>query len=222
MAEPMAVTVIGRDEELGAILAFLARVEDGPSALVLSGEAGIGKTILWEAGVDEAKRSFGSVLTCRGVEAEATLSFAALSELLAAVFDDVVPLLLPPRRRALEIALLRIEPGDQPPDSHAIGLAVLDLLHALAERGPVLVALDDLQWLDPASAGVIQIAMRRLREDRVGTPGDGANRPGGRSPFRAQAVVSGGARHRADRRCTQPGRDPPTSPRAPRARPDPA
>src|SRR5207342_3968244 len=76
--------------------------------------------------------------------------------------------LLLPRRRALEIALLRVEPGNQPPDQHAIGLAVLDVLRALAERSPVLVALDDLQWLDPASAGVIQIALRRLREERVG------------------------------------------------------
>jgi DNA-binding CsgD family transcriptional regulator len=164
----MAITVIGRDDELGAIQAFLAEVEHGPSALVFSGEPGIGKTLLWEAGIEDAARSFASVLTCRGVEAEATLSFAALSELLAPVFDDVVPSLLPPRRLALEVALLMVEPGDRPPDAHAIGLAVLDLLHALAERGRVLVALDDLQWLDPASAGVFQIALRRLRRDRIG------------------------------------------------------
>lgn len=163
-----ATAVIGREEELGAIQAFLAEGGEGPRALVLSGEPGIGKTALWEVGVEKADRSFGSVLTCRGVEAEASLSFAALSELLAPVFDEVAPSLLSPRRRALEIALLRVEPGDQPPDVHAIGLAVLDLLCALAERGPVLVALDDLQWLDPASAGVIQIALRRLREERVG------------------------------------------------------
>src|SRR5262249_7771649 len=71
-------------------------------------------------------------------------------------------------RRALEIALLRIEPGAEPPDPHAIGLAVLDALHALAEHGSVLVALDDVQWIDQASASVIQIALRRLRDDRVG------------------------------------------------------
>jgi predicted ATPase len=164
----MALDVIGREEELGVLRAFLAELEQGPSALVLSGEAGIGKTILWDAGVAEAREQLGYVLTCRGVEAEASLSFAALSELLAPVFDEVEASLLSPRRRALEIALLRVEPGDQPPDAHAIGLAVLDLLCALAERGQVLVALDDLQWLDPASAGVIQIALRRLREERVG------------------------------------------------------
>jgi DNA-binding CsgD family transcriptional regulator len=60
---------IGREDELDAIRAFLGRVEDGPAALVLSGEAGIGKTILWEKGVEEAQQRVGCVLTCRGVEA---------------------------------------------------------------------------------------------------------------------------------------------------------
>ena len=87
--------------------------------------------------------------------------------MLAPVFEDVADSLSPPRRRALEVALLLAEPGEAAPDAHAIGLAVLDVLRALAERGPVLVALDDLQWLDPASAGVVQIALRRLRDEHV-------------------------------------------------------
>jgi ATP/maltotriose-dependent transcriptional regulator MalT len=162
-----ARAVIGRDEELAAIEAFLGDVEQGPAALVLSGEPGIGKTILWESGVDEAGVGYAYVLMCRGVEAEASLSFAGLSELLAPVFAEVADSLLAPRRRALEVALLLVEPGEATPDAHAIGLAVLDLWRALAERGPVLVALDDLQWLDPASAGVVQIALRRLRDEQL-------------------------------------------------------
>jgi DNA-binding CsgD family transcriptional regulator len=165
---PMAADIIGRDEELGAIEAFLARVPEGPGALVLSGEPGIGKTSLWHAGVEEAQESCGRVLTCRGIEAEASLSFAGLSELLAPVFEQTAHSLVAPRRRALEIALLLAEPGDVAPDPHAIGLAVLDVLHVLTERDSVLVALDDVQWLDPASAGVLQIAFRRLREEPVG------------------------------------------------------
>src|SRR5215831_1564363 len=160
--------VIGRDDELSEIAAFLDGMSHGPEALVLSGEAGIGKTILWEGAVDDARSRFPSVLTCRGVEAETSLSFAGLSELLAPVFEDVAASLLPPRRRALEIALLLVEPGGEAPDPHAIGLAVLDLLRALSQQGPVLVALDDVQWLDPATAGVLQIAIRRLREEQVG------------------------------------------------------
>ena len=122
----MAATVIGRGQELDAIEAFLREAELGPRALVLSGEAGIGKTALWEAGVDEARSRSASVLTCRGVEVEASLSFAGLSELVMPVFEEIAPALLPPRRRALEVALLRVEPGDLAPDPHAIGLALLD------------------------------------------------------------------------------------------------
>ena len=73
-----------------------------------------------------------------------------------------------PRRRALEVALLLAEPGETPLDPHAVGLAVLDVVRAVAERGPMVIALDDLQWLDPASAGAIQIALRRLREEPLG------------------------------------------------------
>jgi DNA-binding CsgD family transcriptional regulator len=164
----MSATVVGREDELEAIGAFLTEVERGPRALVLSGEPGIGKTILWEAGVEAAQERFQRVLTCRGVEAETSLSFAGLSELLAPVFDEVCAFLAPPRRRALEVALLLVEPGETSLDPHAIGLAVLDALGALAERGPVLVALDDIQWLDPSSAGAIQIALRRVREDPIG------------------------------------------------------
>jgi DNA-binding CsgD family transcriptional regulator len=163
----MATPIIGREDEFGSIEAFLADVGRGPAALVLSGEAGIGKTILWEAGVEEAQGVSCRVLTCRGVEAEASLSFAGLSELLVRVLEEAAPALAPPRRRALEIALLLVEPGEDAPDAHAIGLAVLDVLRVLAEAGPILVALDDAQWLDPSSAGVLQVAFRRLRDEPV-------------------------------------------------------
>ena len=160
--------VIGREEELSSIDAFLARIEDGPTAIVLSGEAGIGKTVLWELGVGQAEERFGHVLLHRSVEAEALLSFTGLSDLLAPVFEEVAPMLAPLRRRALEVSLLLAEPGSDAPDSRAIGLALLDVLQMLAEQGPVVLALDDLQWLDPSSAGVLQIALRRLRDERVG------------------------------------------------------
>ena len=118
--------------------------------------------------MEAARLRYGCVLTCRGVEAEASLSFSGLSELLAPVLDEVTPSLAPPRRRALEVALLLVEPGEAAPDAHAIGLAVLDVLRVLAARAPLVVAVDDVQWLDPASAGVLQIALRRLREEPVG------------------------------------------------------
>ena len=163
-----ATPLIGREDELDIVEAFLDGVTEGPGALVLSGEAGIGKTALWETGVDEARRRHVQVLSCRGVEVEASLSFAVLSELLADVLDGTAPSLPPPRRRALEVALLLADPGDYSPDAYAIGLAVLDVLRLVAQDGPLLVALDDVQWLDPSSAGALQIALRRLRYEPVG------------------------------------------------------
>jgi len=124
--------------------------------------------MLWQAGVAEARGRVECVLTCRGIEGEASLSFAGLSDLLGGVLEEVLPQLVAPRRRALEVALLLVEPGTEASDAHAVGLAVLDVLRALADRGPVLLALDDAQWLDPASAGVLQIALRRLRDEPIG------------------------------------------------------
>ena len=182
--------VIGRDHELHSIEAFLERINDGPVALVLSGEAGIGKTILWEAGVEQATERFGRVLSHRSVEAEALLSFAGLSDLLAPVFDDVAPALAPLRRRALEVALLLAEPGAESSDPRAIGLALLDVLRVLAEESPVVVALDDVQWLDTSSAAVLQIALRRLRDERVGLLATLRKLPEIAAPFELESSFS--------------------------------
>jgi DNA-binding CsgD family transcriptional regulator len=159
--------VVGRDEELSVVETFLGEIASGPAALLLAGEVGVGKTILWEAGLAAAGQRFGNVLTCRGVEAEATLSFAGLSELLAPVLTECLPVLAPPRRRALEVALLLEEPGDMVPDAHAVGLAVLDVLKTLSDGRPLVLGIDDLHWLDPASAAVLQIAFRRLRDEPI-------------------------------------------------------
>ena len=163
-----ATVVVGRDAELAVLRAFLGEVIEGPVGLVLCGDAGIGKTILWRAGVEEARGRFGRVLTCRAVEAEASLSYAGLSDLLGEVLDEAAPSLAAPRLRALEVALLLAEPGNEPLDAHAVGLAVRDVLEVLAQDGPVLVAMDDVQSLDPASAGVLQVAFRRLRGEPIG------------------------------------------------------
>jgi predicted ATPase len=194
----MATEVIGREDELAAIEAFLDRVEEGPGALVLSGEPGIGKTILWERGVEEAEHRFGRVLSHLSAEAEASLSFTGLSDLLAAVFDEVASSLAPLRRRALEVALLLAEPGEEARDPRAIGLALLDILQKLAEQKPVIVALDDVQWLDPSSAGVLQIALRRLRDERVGLLTTVRTAPMWKPPWRSiapsRAIASSGFR----------------------------
>ena len=177
-----ATDVIGREDELSAIEPFLADVGRAARARPLRRARDREDDPLGERGRRGPTR-FAAVLTCHGVEAEATLSFAGLSELLVPVLEAAAPSLAPPRRQALEVALLLVEPGDQPLDAHAVGLAVLDVLHALAARGPVLVALDDVQWLDPSSAGVLQIALRRLREEPVGVLVTVREGPGLAVPF---------------------------------------
>ena len=164
----MAVGLVGRDGELREIGAFLSELERGPAALILVGAAGIGKTVLWHAAIRDAQARFGQVLTCRGVEAEASLSFASLSELLEPVLPDILEHVPTPRRRALEVALLLAEPGDSAPAPLAIGLALLQVLRVLSQRSPLVVAADDLRWIDPASAAALQVAFRRLRDERVG------------------------------------------------------
>jgi hypothetical protein len=160
--------LIGREEALTSIEGFLERLAQEPCVLVLSGEPGMGKTVLWQRGVDGAREQLPHVLIHRAAEAEAGLSFAALSDLFSGVIDAVLPSLTLPRRRALEIALLLADPDGQAHDPRAIGLAVLDSLRTLCRSGAVLVAVDDLQWLDGPSARALAFALRRLRDERVG------------------------------------------------------
>ncbi len=109
-----------------------------------------------------------TVLVHRSARAETAFAFAGLSDLLAPVVDEALDGLSAPRRRALEVALLLAEPHDgRAPDVRAIGLALLDVLRALAARGPVLLALDDVQWLDVSSAAVMSVALRRLGDEPV-------------------------------------------------------
>ncbi len=142
----MAGEVLGRERELGSVYAFLDRTVEGIAGFVLEGEPGIGKSALWLAAVRGAQERGFVVLSSRPAEAERGLAHAGLSDLLDGVFDDVVPVLTRPRRRALEVALLREETTDDPVDRRALAVAVLDVLQLLSERKPLVVAVDDVQW----------------------------------------------------------------------------
>src|SRR5215472_10717090 len=171
--------VVGRDREMAALAAFLDAVPSGPCGLVLEGAAGIGKTTVWRAGVAWAAERSYTVLSCRPVESEATLSFAALGDLLDGVLDRALPPLPPPLRRALEVALLLADPVGGPPEPRAVAVAFLAVIRHLCASGPVVLAVDDLQWLDDPSARVLEFGLRRLRGEPAGLlasardPGDG-------------------------------------------------
>src|SRR2546430_16161923 len=121
----------------------LGSLADGPAGVVLEGEPGIGKTTLWQAGVEEARRRGMRVLLCRAVEVEAQMSYASLADLLSGVEDELVRDLPDPQRRALQVALLRAGPEATPPDQRAIATRVLTPLGRPARQTPVLVAVDD-------------------------------------------------------------------------------
>jgi DNA-binding CsgD family transcriptional regulator len=163
----MALGIVGRDEELAFVRAFLDRAEDGFGALVLEGEPGIGKSTLWRATVEHARSVGLRVLSARPAEAELGLAHAGLADLFEDALGDVLPRLSLPRRRALEGVLLLEEAPPNAVDSRALGVAVRDVLQGLGEQGPLLVAIDDVQWLDAASAGVIAFAFRRLDESPI-------------------------------------------------------
>ena len=163
-AQAPAQTLVGRDRELERIRAFLTRAT---GVLLLEGEAGIGKTALLHAGIDAARSSGRRVLPARPAEAEATFAFAGVGDLLRDDVGERLDRLPPPQRRALAVALLLEEAGSGPVDPHAVGLALLAALSDLEEAGPVLVVVDDVQWLDPPSAAALAFAARRLREKHV-------------------------------------------------------
>jgi DNA-binding CsgD family transcriptional regulator len=160
--------LVGREQEVGRITAWVAGLRDGPKALTLSGEGGIGKTVLWELAVDTAVSSGARVLRHRSVEAEAKLSFTGLTDLMTTALDEVADRLLPPRRHALEVALLLADPEGSPPSTQAIGLAVLDAFLALTEEAPLVIALDDRQWLDASTAAVLGAALRHVDRAPLG------------------------------------------------------
>jgi DNA-binding CsgD family transcriptional regulator len=164
----VADEIIGREAELVLVASSLDRLVAGPLALLLEGEAGIGKTTVWKAGVAAAQRRGYPVLVCRPVQAEATLSFAALGDLLDDVLEVVLPALPGPQRRAVEVALLRVNGGEGLADQRAVSVALLNMLRLLARSGPLVVAVDDVQWLGPSSALVLAFAIRRLSHEPVG------------------------------------------------------
>ena len=159
---------IGREAEGAVMEEFLDRAASGPAALVLSGQAGIGKSTIWRAGIADARRRGYRTLVTRAVEAEAELAFAGLADLFATSFDEVADRLPVAQRHAFDVALQRVPGEDQPPSPLAISLAALATVRALADASPVLVAADDLPWLDKPSARVLDFLVRRVGDVRVG------------------------------------------------------
>jgi DNA-binding CsgD family transcriptional regulator/tetratricopeptide (TPR) repeat protein len=160
----VAGAIVGRDAELASLERWLGTSR--PALLQLEGEAGIGKTVLWDEGVRVAREAGALVLACRPAEVETVVAYGALASLLEpalAIASGAVP---PPRRRALKGALRLIDVPASRLDETAVALGALSVLRAVAERQPVVVAVDDVQWLDASSRVALTYALRNLQ------PGD--------------------------------------------------
>lgn len=164
--------VVGREAELESVVAWLHATIPSPShatpartVLALEGEPGIGKTTVWAEAVRLARLAGVTVLACRPRPSDAGLANVGLTDLLRPIPDKAFESLPPPQRRPLEVATLRREPGAGDVEPRAVGTALTALLASLADSAALLLAVDDAQWLDPASARSLAFALHRL-DDR--------------------------------------------------------
>jgi DNA-binding CsgD family transcriptional regulator len=157
----------GREDELAALLDLLEAPDELPAAAVVVGEAGIGKTTLWLAAVKAAEARGYLVLSCRPAEAEAAFSFVGLADMIGGVLPDVLPQLPRPQRRALEAALALSESEGPPAEEGVVVFAFLSTLRKLAVDNRLLLAIDDVQWLDGPSQAMLRFALARLEAEPV-------------------------------------------------------
>jgi DNA-binding CsgD family transcriptional regulator len=157
-------TLVGRETELDCVREFLRG--DGRAKLLLEGDAGIGKTTLWAAGLDVARERGCRLLQAQPAAAERELSFAALGDLLDDLREEIGALAAP-QRRALRAALLLDDAKAEAPDQRTIAVGLTELLRRTARDAHVVIAVDDAHWLDGPSALAIDFASRRLVDEPV-------------------------------------------------------
>ncbi|MGB6455937.1 MAG: AAA family ATPase [Streptosporangiaceae bacterium] len=180
----MPAQIFGRDAELRAIGTFLDVVALSPGSLVLAAPAGAGKTTLLRAGAAMAAERRWAVLQTLPAPSDVRLAFAGLADLLAPYLASVISELPVPQGRALSMALLLQETPADPPEPMVIAAAFRSVLGVLARSSPVLVVIDDVQWLDRPSGEAIGFAVRRLESEPVGLLcAQRTSRPGAETPL---------------------------------------
>ena len=162
-----AVRLVGRDRECTRLDELLAELQSGQSeALLVPGEAGVGKTALLEYLAERAIAAGCRVLSIAGVQSEMELAFAGLHQLCWPLMEHMSSIPAP-QRVALSTSF-GLTGGGAVPNRFLVGLAVLNLLAEAAADRPLLCIVDDEQWLDRASAQVLAFVGRRLGAESVG------------------------------------------------------
>jgi len=159
---------LGREAERAELASFVDGLSTGPSALLLEGEPGIGKSTLWSDGVDLARARGAVVLSCRPSGSDAELSFVGLGDLLRTIPDEAIGELPDPQREALEVALLRRPRGSRRLDARAVSVATFGVMRAVSRATPLVMAVDDAHLLDPPTARVLSFVVRRLSDQPLG------------------------------------------------------
>ncbi|SEK63270.1 helix-turn-helix transcriptional regulator [Nonomuraea pusilla] len=159
------VSVVGRETETAEILRRIAAGRSHGEVLILTGDPGAGKSVLLGFAAGHVRREGGRVLRALGSESEAHLAFAGLHQLLRPVLGELDG--LPPRQRAALGTVLGLEEGTEAPDGMLVGQAVLSLVSDLAEPAPLLMVVDDAQWIDRASLDVLSFVARRMDSEPV-------------------------------------------------------
>lgn len=163
----MTARVVSREAEEQAVADFLTSASARPAGLLLEGEAGIGKTTLWLTALDRARELGFEVLVARAASAESVLAYAALADLLGEVDPSIWADLPNPQRIAVDRIMLHGDETDPATDQRAVAAGFLAVIERIIKSAPLIVAIDDLQWLDPSSVRVVGFATRRL-SGRVG------------------------------------------------------
>ncbi len=151
-----------RSAEERSVGKFLDRARVHPTALFVEGEPGIGKTTLWLAAIRRAREQGFVVLSAQGAPTESSLAYGTLADLVHDVQGDAWSTLPEPQRAALQGVVEQRAISGRGDDARAVSAAFLTLLHELANRSPVLVAVDDIPWIDRSSRDVLSFAARRL------------------------------------------------------------
>jgi DNA-binding CsgD family transcriptional regulator len=158
--------IVGREAEVAVLERWLA--DPWARLALVEGEPGIGKTTIWRQACALAADAGHAVTSCAPAESERRLVFAGLTELLAPLLPAVADAMETPRREAIAAALLLGDGRVPVPDERAVAFAALDLLRLSGRRQPLVLAVDDAQWLDRSSLTVLAFAVRRLTPaDRV-------------------------------------------------------
>lgn len=151
--------IIGRCAELAVITDAITAVSESGTALVIDGEAGIGKSTLLNAAADRAAADGYGRLGCSGLQSQAEVGFAGVHELIHPLLAHAGE--LPVRQRNALMTAFGLEDGP-PPDRLLVSLAVLGLLEEAASRKRLILIVDDVQWLDQSSLDVLAFVARRL------------------------------------------------------------